>query len=61
MLKPQHNLTLKNFLLNILIASIAVFMLYKVEDRIFFKEMKDTMLDWVMYWNSVLCNSDYAS
>jgi CHASE2 domain-containing sensor protein len=52
MLKPKHNLTLKNFLLNLLIASIAVFMLYKVEDRIFFKEMKDTMLDWVMYWNS---------
>jgi CHASE2 domain-containing sensor protein len=52
MFKFKHNLTPKNFLLNLLIAFIAVFMLYLVEDRIFFKEMKDTMLDWVMYWNS---------
>ena len=54
-LKPISRSSLKRkryFIINLVIASLVVGGLAWMEDSIFFKEQKDRVLDWVMYWHS---------
>ena len=50
--KPDTRPPIKLFLVNFVIATAVVIGLYFAEDLYFFKEKKDFVLDWVMYWNS---------
>ena len=50
--KPKSRPPVKHFLINFLIATLVIAGLYWLEDSLFFKERKDDVLDWVMYWHS---------
>jgi CHASE2 domain-containing sensor protein len=40
------------FLINLMLATAVVVILHHTEDLVIFKEIKDTSLDWIMYWHS---------
>jgi len=42
----------KFLILNLALASTLVVALHYAKDFVFFKEIKDTSLDWLMYWHS---------
>jgi CHASE2 domain-containing sensor protein len=52
LLTPKKFPPLKKYLVNFAIATAVVVSLFFVEDRMFFKNKKDQVLDYVMYWHS---------